>query len=56
MIHYEVGAQSEVRNLLQKFFKKYPPKLRKMRERVERTLRILNDYTQGPKHKNLGMI
>lgn len=56
MIHFEVGAQSEVRNILQKFFNKYPPKLRKMRQRVDKTLRILNDYTQGPKCKSLGMI
>lgn len=56
MIHFEVGAQSEVRNILQKFFNKYPPKLRKMRQRVNKTLRILNDYTQGPKHNSLGMI
>lgn len=56
MIHFEVGAQKEVKDLLLSFFKKYPPKLRKMRQRVDNTLRILNDYTQGPKHKNLGMI
>ena len=49
MIHYEVGARNEVRNILQSFFKTYPPKLRKMRLRVEKTLRILNDYTQGSK-------
>ena len=55
MIHFEVGAQSEVRNILQKFFNKYPPKLRKMRQRVDNTLRILNDYTQGSKCKSLGM-
>lgn len=56
MIHFEVGAQSEVRNILQKFFNKYPPKLRKMCQRVDNTLRILNDYTQGSKYKSLGMI
>lgn len=56
MIHYEIGARKEVYFVLQTFFKMYPPKLRKMQKRIDKTLRILNDYTQGPKPVRLGII
>lgn len=51
MSHFEIGAKNEVLYVLQSFFKNYPSKLLKVRRKVEKLRRILNDYTLGSQVK-----
>jgi hypothetical protein len=48
MIHFEIGAKKEVLFALQMFSENYPSKLAKVRRKIERLKRILNDYTLEP--------
>ena len=48
MLHFEIGAKSEVLLALDIFLNQYPSRLRKMRRRMlVLQQRILNDYTPG---------
>jgi len=53
--HWEVGSISGVLKVIEIFQNKFPDKLMKMKLRMERVRRILNDYTPNP-HKNGVMI
>lgn len=45
--HFEIGAKNEVLFALQLFSDKYPSRLKKVRKRIYKLQRILNDYTPG---------
>lgn len=45
MFHFEIGSRKEVLQVVQMFLRIYPSKLLKMKKRLKRLLRILNDYT-----------
>jgi len=47
--HFEIGAKREVLFALQLFSDKYPSKLEKVKKRIHKLQRILNDYTPEPK-------
>lgn len=53
--HWESGSKSGVRQVIEVFREKYPGKLRKMKLRMDKVRRILNDYTPIP-HKSGVMI
>lgn len=48
--HWESGSNSGVRQVIKVFREKYPGKLLKMKQRMDKVRRILNDYTPNP-HK-----
>src|SRR4030042_5693187 len=48
--HFEIGARLDVLRTLELFLKVYPSKLKKMRSRIVKLQRVLNDYT--PRHIN----
>ena len=47
MIHFEIGAKKEVLFALQEFSEVFPSRLLKVRRKIEKLRRILNDYTLG---------
>lgn len=49
LYHWEVNKRSDVLKIIEIFMNKYPSKLLKMKERMENTRRILNDYMPTPK-------
>ena len=44
LFHWEVGSKSEVMKVIKVFTLRYPSKLKKMRKRMHKLIRILNDY------------
>lgn len=44
LFHWEIGGKSEVLQVIQVFTLRYPSKLKKMRKRMQKLIRILNDY------------
>ncbi|MBI2268567.1 MAG: LAGLIDADG family homing endonuclease [Candidatus Blackburnbacteria bacterium] len=45
LFHWEVGSKKEVLRVAKIFMNQYPSRLSKMRERLEKLIRSLNDYT-----------
>ena len=46
--HWESGSNSGVRQVIKVFREKYPGKLLKMKQRMDKVRRLLNDYTPNP--------
>ena len=47
ILHFEIGAKKEVLFVLHQFSENYPSRLLKVKRKMEKLRRILNDYTLG---------
>lgn len=48
LYHFETGKRDDVARICRTFLYRYPVKLAKMKQRMQKVSRILNDYTPGP--------